>query len=171
MSHFITLLENALKSGNRADPVFREGVYKGALRAFDKMSDQRPDRVEFRKLHGPQLAEAITRVEQKYVTFDDEEPFNSEVNSSAALGHDVEFPNGLDASPVPGAEHNVQQSSGHFDGSIEPPVANFDDDVFLNEEDRAIKSRSKGQISNKLIIGLGVVTILVILGLLIWLFL
>jgi len=82
MSHFIKLLENALKSGNTADPVFREGVYKGALRAFDKMSDQRPDRAEFRKLHGPQLVEAISRVEQKYVMFDEDE--NTEFHSDAS---------------------------------------------------------------------------------------
>ncbi|GEM_PF-3860022 len=158
MSHFIKLLENALKSGNTADPVFREGVYKGALRAFDKMSDQRPDRAEFRKLHGPQLVEAISRVEQKYVMFDEDE--NTEFHSDAS------GPLKSTSSDQLNPKFDVGDNSG-----AEPPTAEFEDDFFLNEKDRAIKSRSKGQISNKLMILLVGGMFVIFLGLLVWLFL
>jgi hypothetical protein len=159
MSHFIALIENALKSGNVSDPAFREGVYKGALRAFDKMSDQRPDKTEFRKLHGPQLAEAITRIEQKYVTFEDDETLNHEPmdkNFDAAVS--------MRADP----DFTSNPTSSEIGNLVEPDVASIDEDVFLAEE-RPVGAKPIRQKSIMTLLILGAILVILILGVLIWL--
>jgi hypothetical protein len=161
MSHFIALIENALKSGDSSDPAFREGVYKGALRAFDKMSDKRSDKAEFRRLHGPQLAEAITRIEQKYVTFEDDDILDSQT-----MERDVDA--ALLARPEP--NFAVDRMSSDLDSSVEPAVASIDDDVFLDEERPSARRISRNSGSTKLLV-FGVGFIAIVLGLLIWFFL
>ena len=163
MSHFISLLENALKSGDTSDPGFREGVYKGALRAFDKMSNGRPDRAEFRKLHGPKLAEAITLVEQKYVVLTDNDDDDDVAFDPPSGEH-------LSVNNEPHISVGGQTRTDHHYNGEEPPTVGFEDDVNFDGEERVMRPSPSGFFANNLSLIIGVVFVIVLVAVLFWLF-
>lgn len=165
MSHFVSLIENALKAGDVRDPVFRESVYKGALRAFDKMSNGRPDRAEFRKIHGPQLADAITRIEQKHVSFEEEHGF--EFGQTASGGFPEQQSVLRDGEPQ--IINEDQYSPAQYDR--EPSMADFSDDMFLDGEQRSSVGAPSNRLGSKLLLLAGVVLIFILLAFLTWVFL
>ena len=172
MSHFATLLENALKAGNAHDPAYREAVYKGALRAFDKMSDQREDRAEFRKVHGPQLAEAITKIEERYVVVDDHDLPDDNGQHMNGTGEPVnnagpEFSASRSMAGEKAGAYVRQAGSPSLAGTVEPPTADYDDFDFdeASEENTGIAA-----LVRKFGLWLAAGGILIVLLLAIWLF-
>lgn len=172
MSHFATLLENALKAGNSDDPAYREAVYKGALRAFDKMSDQREDRAEFRKLHGPQLAQAITKIEERFVVLEDNDlPDHTGQNITGI--HELA---NTGAPEISASRLMAGEKAGAYvrpgfdpslDGTVEPPTADYEEFDF---DDTSAESSGGAALVRKFGLWLAAGGILIVLLLAIWLF-
>jgi len=172
MSHFVTLLENALKAGNAHDPAYRKAMYKGALRAFDKMSDQREDRAEFRKLHGPQLADAITKIEQRYVVLEDDELQDHNAANEYENGEpEGRFAPDISATRTMAADQALTRDGTgmdpSFDSTVEPPTADYGD---FDLDDTSTQETGAGALIRKFGLWIGAVLGILVLVLVIWMF-
>lgn len=172
MSHFATLLENALKAGNAHDPAYREAVYKGALRAFDKMSDQREDRTEFRKLHGPQLAEAITKIEERYVVLGEDDLPDHNGQNMTEIGElaNTAAPEISASRSMAGEKAGAYVRPGSdpsLDDTIEPSTADYDEFDF---DDTSAESSGGAALLPRFGLWLAAGGILIVLLLAIWFF-